>query len=66
MYYACYMNDQPTSFRIPGELAEALEAYRKSSEWTPSKTAVIRKALEDFLTREGFYQPTEKSSQEQR
>ncbi|MDQ3457875.1 MAG: hypothetical protein M3498_01005 [Deinococcota bacterium] len=49
------MDDQPTSFRIHGDLARALEAYRNSVEWAPSKTAVIRKALEDFLAREGFY-----------
>ncbi len=52
------MDDQPTSLRIPGDLARALESYRNSLEWTPSKTAVIRKALEDFLVNEGFYYPS--------
>jgi len=40
--------------RLPSPLEDALEAYRQSFTVAPSRSAVIAKALEDFLSREGY------------
>ncbi len=53
------MSSRQLSLRLPSPLEDALEAYRKSFTVAPSKSAVITKALEDFLSREGYIEPVE-------
>ena len=41
-----------TSVRLTDELEEQLERYRQSHRFAPSKSDVIRTALEEFLNEE--------------
>ena len=41
-----------TSVRLNDELEEQLEQYRRSHRFAPSKSDVIRTALEEFLQEE--------------
>ena len=41
-----------TSVRLSDELEEQLEQYRQTHRFTPSKSDVIRTALEEFLSEE--------------
>lgn len=43
--------------RLPVRLAEAFTAYRTSQRPPPTATAIMLLALEEFLVREGVYQP---------
>jgi len=45
--------------RLPSRLEDALEVYRQSFTVAPSKSAVIAKALEDFLSHEGYLELVE-------
>lgn len=40
---------KPVSIRLSGELLGAVDAYRATFEFPPSLSAVIEKALKDFL-----------------
>lgn len=46
-----------SSITLPGELEEALEAYRKSQEVELPLTAVIQAALREYLGSRGFLSP---------
>lgn len=59
MWDVCYnigVSTKHTSLRLSPILEEALSAYLKKQNIPPSKTAVISKALAEFLAREGFLQ----------
>lgn len=58
------MSTKQTSLRLSPSLERALNAYRDSLTVPPSKTAVIAKALADFLAKEGFL-TSEEAEQEQ-
>jgi hypothetical protein len=67
MSYMCYnssVSSRQLSLRLPLPIEKALEAYRNSFTVTPSKSAVITKALEDFLLKEGYLEPGEESGRE--
>ncbi len=43
------------SFHLPEDLREALEAFIDHSDPKPGKSAVLRSALQDYLSRHGFW-----------
>jgi hypothetical protein len=47
------------SFHLPGPLSAALSAYVDGSRPKTTKSAVIRLALEEFLTRVNLWPPAE-------
>lgn len=46
------------SFHLPGELREALIAYRDSTYPRVDKSAIIRSAIEEFLLKRGYWTGT--------
>lgn len=45
------------NFYISTDLAAALDAFAKDQIVTPEKSAIFRKALENFLETQGFWPP---------
>lgn len=59
MWDVCYNIGVPTkhtSLRLSPILGQALSAYLEKQKVPPSKTAVISRALTEFLAREGVLQ----------
>lgn len=54
---------KPTSIRLSGDVAAAMEKYIEAQKWPPSSTQVIERALIDFFRKEGFW-PAEQSPDE--
>ncbi len=48
---------QTVAVRIPDDLWEAFQAFRKAQRIRPSKTDITILALQEFFQREGFYPP---------
>jgi hypothetical protein len=44
---------------MPPALHRAMLAFRASMVPKPSKSAILMSALEEFLTKRGFYDPTQ-------
>lgn len=54
-----YASGPRKAFHAPAELFEAMDQYRLATTPQPSEAAILRGALEHFLTVRGYWPPTD-------
>ena len=48
------VDTEPVNLRLPRDMLEAIERYRREQETIPTRPEAVRQALRDWLTSRGY------------